>query len=52
VPQLSARGEAKLQDQVTRLRVRADFGVLKPGDYQLAVRRDRDGWQVFPAHVP
>ncbi len=46
-----ARGTASIEDFVTTLRVRMDFRPLAVGSYQLAVRREGDGWRVFPAFL-
>jgi hypothetical protein len=37
---------------ITTLQVTLDLGGLPPGDYQLAVRRNRQPWQMYPAQAP
>ena len=46
----AAVGAASLQDHVTTLRVSIDSASLL-GQYQLAVRRSGDRWQMFPLLV-
>jgi hypothetical protein len=48
----SATGDAYFQDRVTTLQVTLNLGRLPTGDYQLAVRRDGQPWQMFPAQAP
>ena len=48
---MSARGEARQQNQVTVLAITVSTGSLSPGAYQLAVRRAGDRWQEFPLRV-
>jgi hypothetical protein len=48
----SATGDANFQDRVTTLQARLDLGRLPPGDYQLAIRRNGQPWQIFPARAP
>lgn len=47
----SARGEAEIRDFVTTLPVDVNLVDVAPGDHQLAVRRQGDGWRMFPAQV-
>lgn len=47
----SAAGEAEIRDFVTTLQTTIDLSSLSPGAYQLAVRRQGDDWQLFPARV-
>jgi hypothetical protein len=49
--QTEAAGNGAIENFVTTLRVRVDLGRLKPGRYQLAVRRQGDSWRMFPATV-
>jgi hypothetical protein len=51
VSKASARGEARVQNQVTVLALTVSTGSLSPGAYQLAVRRAGDRWQEFPVRV-
>ena len=51
VSKASARGEARVQNQVTVLALTVSTGSLSPGAYQLAVRRAGDRWQEFPLRV-
>jgi hypothetical protein len=48
----STTGDAYFQDRVTTLQVTLDLGGLPPGDYQLAVRRNSQPWQMYPAQAP
>jgi hypothetical protein len=48
---VTAQGNAELQDQVTRLQVPLDLAKLSRGTYQLAVRRQGDDWQTFPVQL-
>ena len=50
-PQALARGDADLHNQVTTLEITLDLASLSAGAYQLAVRRDSNDWQVFPAQL-
>lgn len=47
----SAQGEATIREFVTTLPVNIDFADVVPGDYELAVRREGDGWRMFPTVV-
>lgn len=47
----SAASEAEIRNFVTTLQVTIDLSSLSPGAYQLAVRRQGDEWQLFPAKV-
>ncbi|MEZ5318138.1 MAG: hypothetical protein R2752_12110 [Vicinamibacterales bacterium] len=47
----SAQGEAAIREFVTTLPVNVDLGDVAPGDYELAVRREGDGWRMFPTVV-
>ena len=51
VSKASARGEARVQNQVTVLALTVSTGSLSPGAYQLAVRRAGDRWQEFPVRL-
>jgi len=48
----SAKGAANLQDRMTTLQVTVDLGELPTGDYQIAIRRNGQPWQMFPAEAP
>lgn len=47
----SARGSAEIRNYVTTLRTALDIHDLNAGSYQLAVRREGEEWQIFPAVV-
>lgn len=47
----SASGSAELRNYITTLRTTVDIHELPPGSYQLAVRRDGEEWQMFPARL-
>ena len=47
----SARGDADLQNEITTLVVSVDLRSLSPGAYELAMRRNGEGWQLFPVQV-
>jgi hypothetical protein len=47
----SATGEAAIRNYITSIETVLDLRPLSPGDYQLAVRRQGDAWQMFPARV-
>jgi hypothetical protein len=47
----SATGQAEIRNFVTTLQATVDIRSLSPGAYQLAVRRQGDEWQLFPAKV-
>ena len=49
---VSATGDAKLENHVTTLPVTLDLGALPRGAYQLAIRRNGEEWQLFPAQAP
>lgn len=49
--QTEGTGTGAIENFVTTLRVRVDLGRLKPGRYQLAVRRQGDSWRMFPALI-
>lgn len=50
-PVVTSTGEAGLRNYVTTFDVRLDLAVLKPGNYQLAVRRENEGWRLYPVEV-
>ncbi len=45
----AASGEAAIANQATTLKTTLDLRTLPPGTYRLAVRRQGDEWQMFPA---
>jgi hypothetical protein len=45
----TASGEAAIENHATTLKTTLDLRVLPPGTYRLAVRRQGDEWQMFPA---
>jgi len=47
----SAAGDAALRNHVTTLQTKLDLGMLPPGTYQLAIRRNGEDWQLFPAQL-
>ena len=47
----SEKGEAAIREFVTTLPVNIDLAGVVPGDYELAVRREGDGWRTFQAVV-
>jgi hypothetical protein len=47
----SAAGDAELRNHVTTLQTSFDLASLSPGSYQLAIRRNGEDWQLFPAQV-
>jgi hypothetical protein len=48
----SATGDADVRDRITTLEVTLNLGPLSPGNYQLAIRRNGQPWQMFPAQAP
>jgi hypothetical protein len=46
-----AQGQATIREFVTTLPVNVDLAGVVPGDYELAVRREGDGWRTFQAVV-
>jgi hypothetical protein len=50
-PLAFAQGEATIREFVTTLPVKHRSCRRRPGDYELAVRREGDGWRTFPASV-
>jgi hypothetical protein len=47
----AARGEATILEFVTTVSLTVDLLDLATGDYELAVRREGDGWRTFPVGV-
>jgi hypothetical protein len=47
----SATGTATMEDFVTTLRTSVDLGSVSAGPYQMALRRQGEDWQLFPARV-
>jgi hypothetical protein len=47
----SASGSAEIRNYITTLRTTLDVHELPAGSYQLAVRRQGEGWQMFPARL-
>lgn len=47
----SARGNAAIRDYVATLEADLQTGDLAPGPYQLAIRRQGEGWQMFPVEL-
>ena len=51
VSRVSARGHAARRNQVTTVDIALDVRALVVGEYQLAIRRSGEDWQVFPLEV-
>jgi hypothetical protein len=47
----SASGSADIRNYITTLRTSLDINELPAGSYQLAVRRQGEEWQMFPARL-
>ena len=47
----SASGSAEIRNYITTLRTTLDINELPAGSYQLAVRRQGEEWQLFPARL-
>jgi hypothetical protein len=47
----SASGSAEIRNYITTLRTSLDIHELPAGSYQLAVRRQGEEWQMFPARL-
>ena len=47
----SATGQAEIRNYITTLQSTIDLRSLPPGNYQLAVRRPGEDWQLFPARI-
>jgi hypothetical protein len=47
----SSTGKAAIIDYVTTLETTLDTSALPAGGYQLAVRRERNDWQLFPVQL-
>ena len=47
----SASGSAEIRNFITTLRTTLDVQQLPAGSYQLAVRRQGEEWQMFPARL-
>lgn len=45
------QGDAAIREFVTTLPVTIDLRDVAAGDYEIAVRRQGDGWRTFPANV-
>jgi hypothetical protein len=45
----TASGEAAIENHTTTLKTTLDLRALPPGTYRLALRRQGDEWQMFPA---
>jgi hypothetical protein len=46
---VTASGEAAIENHATTLKTTLDLRALPPGPYRLALRRQGDEWQMFPA---
>lgn len=47
----SATGQAEIRNYITTLQSTIDLQSLPPGTYQLALRREGEEWQLFPARI-
>ena len=47
----TASGQATITNYITTLQTTLDLQPLPPGIYQLALRRQGDGWQMYPASL-
>jgi hypothetical protein len=47
----STAGHADIRDFVTTLGLTLDLRAVSPGDHQLAIRREGEGWHVFPVVI-
>ena len=47
----TTKGSADIRDFVTTLEAGIDASDLKPGDYQLTLRREGGEWQMFPLRL-
>src|SRR5688572_26837819 len=47
----SPRGDAYVRNQVSTLEVALDLAPLSGGAYQIALRRHREDWQLFPVQA-
>ena len=47
----SATGQAEIRNYITTLQSTIDLQSLPPGTYQLALRREGEDWQLFPARI-
>lgn len=45
----AATGQATIQNFITTVAVRLDLSLVKPGKYQVALRRAEESWRMFPA---
>ncbi|HEY2980008.1 MAG TPA: hypothetical protein VGJ22_02410 [Anaerolineales bacterium] len=48
----NATGTAEIRNYITTVRTALDIRDLPSGSYQLAVRRQGEEWQMFPARLP
>ena len=51
VSRVATRGHADRRNQITALEIPLDVRSLAAGEYQLAVRRSGEDWQLFPLQV-
>jgi hypothetical protein len=47
----AASGSAQIRNYVTTLETRLDVSSVRPGEYQLALRREGDDWHFYPIVV-
>jgi len=47
----SAKGVAEMRDYVPTIETTIDVSGLPAGAYQVAVRREGEGWRLFPAEL-
>ena len=50
-PLATAKGEARIENQVTTLHVQIDTNHIPPGDYRLALRHADFNWRYYPVEV-
>jgi hypothetical protein len=50
-PLAAARGAARIENQITTLRVQVNTSHLQPGEYRLALRRADFNWRYYPLTV-
>lgn len=48
---VQATGQGKLKNGITTVRVQLDCSKLHPGKYTLAIRRNNESWEEYPAIV-
>jgi len=46
---VQSTGQGKLKNGITTVRVQMDCSKLRPGKYTLAIRRNDQSWEEYPA---